>query len=134
MNGRRVIALLLLGAQSACLGSPKRVDYAPRQYLALNSPKELWLTLKDGKEVTVVAPRVIADTVFGWNPKGNEDLTVALSDVKELRARQLSVVKTALIPTAIVAGAVGIYLGTRGNVQRGGDTMSVCVGNSCLGN
>ena len=35
---------------------------------------------------------------------------------------------------AIVAGAVGIYLGTRGNVQRGGDTMSVCVGNSCLGN
>ena len=131
MNARRAIAVVLLAAQSACLGGPQRVNYAPRQYLALNQPKEVWMTLKDGRQVAVVQPRLIADTLFGWNPKGTEDLTIALSDVKELRARKLSVFKTALIPTAIVAGAVGIYLGTKGSAISGTDTTQICITNYC---
>ena len=134
MKARRAISILLLGVQSACLTGPRRVSYSPKQYLALNQPKEVWLTLKDGSQAAMVSPRLISDTLFGWNTKGNEDLTIAVSDIKELKARRLSVIKTAAIPTAIVGAAVAV--GIIASKTSGAPSVikdTACVGNSCLG-
>ena len=109
MNLRRAIALLLLGTQAACHTGPQLVQPSPRQYLSANNPKKLWLTLNDGRKQIVIAPRVIADTVFGWNETGEEDLTIPIDEVKELQATRLAVFRTALIPAMFLAAGIAVY-------------------------
>ena len=110
MNAR-LIAVLAIGAGvMACHTGPKAVEYSPRLYLRQNQPRELWLTLKDGSQVNMVGPRIIDDTLFGWTQGGNEDLTIALSDIKSLKARRLDVFRTSLIPTAFVGAGIAVYM------------------------
>jgi len=109
MNARLVTILAIGAGIVACHTGPKPVQYSPRLYLHQNQPKELWLTLKDGSKVTMVGPRIIDDSLFGWTPGGNEDLTIAVTDVKSLEARKLAVFRTALIPAAFVGAGITVF-------------------------
>ena len=110
MSLRRAIALLLLGMQSACYTGPRQIQYSPRQYLSANNPKKLWVTMNDGRRQVVTAPQVIADTVFGRDETGERDLTIPIADVRELQTRRLAVFRTALIPTAILAAGLTVFV------------------------
>src|SRR5712672_1594506 len=98
MNAKSVVGLLGLFGVLSCHTGPKPVQYSPRLYLHQNQPRELWITMKDGSKVTMIGPRVIDDTLFGWTPGGNEDLTVAVGDIKSLQARKIDPFRTSLFP------------------------------------
>jgi len=118
---RGVSAIALLGVL-ACHTGPKPVAYSPRLYLHQNQPKELWLTLKDGSKVTMIGPRVIDDTLFGWTVGANEDLTVPISDIKSLEARKIDPIRTAIIPAAFLGAGIFVFTtvkGTSGAVDVG---------------
>src|SRR3990172_3884601 len=110
MTTRRITMLaasvMVLGA---CYTGPRPVGYSPALYLNQNQPKKIVVTLKDGTRQTVVGPRVIADTVFGWNESGSEDLVIAVSDMKDVAAPRLAVVRTALIPAAFLLAGVTVF-------------------------
>jgi hypothetical protein len=106
MNGRVFVAMVLLGASSACFTGPQRVKYQPGDYLSANQPSKVWLTLNDDSKLVVSAPRVMADTLFGWDEDGTQDLTIPVSNIKEVRARHMSLLRTALIPAVIAGGSV----------------------------
>ena len=58
----------------------------------------------------MVGPRIIDDTLFGWTPGGNEDLTVAVGDIKSLQARRIDPIRTGLIPAAFVGTGITIFM------------------------
>jgi hypothetical protein len=109
MHARLPIALAGLFIILGCYTGPKPVTYSPRLYLHQNQPKQLWITLKDGSKVTMVGPRIIDDTLFGWTQGANEDLTVAISDIKSLQARRIDPIRTALIPIAFVGAGITVF-------------------------
>jgi hypothetical protein len=96
--------LALSGIVTACLTGPQAVDARPGEYLRGQQPTYVWLTLNDGTDLVVAGPRVISDTVFGWDETGTENITIAVADIKEVRARKVSTVRTAMIPAAVLAG------------------------------
>jgi hypothetical protein len=98
------LALSLVGA--GCMTGPQPVKYSPRDYLTANQASRLWLTLTDGRQLVVYGPRVITDTVFAWDETGTEDLIIPVGNIKEVRARRLSVVRTAILPIAAVVGGI----------------------------
>jgi hypothetical protein len=110
MKARLFAVIALVAGGVACHTGPKPVNYSPRLYLHQNQPKEVWLNLKDGSRVMMVGPRVLDDTLFGWSQGGNEDLMVALSDIKSLDARKINVFRTSLIPAAFVGAGTTLFL------------------------
>ena len=66
--------------------------------------------MNDGRRQVVTAPQVIADTVFGRDETGERDLTIPIADVRELQTRRLAVFRTALIPTAILAAGLTVFV------------------------
>jgi hypothetical protein len=67
------------------------------------------MTLKDGSQMIVEGPRVIEDTVFGWSEGGTEDVMIAVKDIRQVRARKMSTVRTALIPITALTAAIAVY-------------------------
>ena len=100
----RVVATVLLIAQTGCMTGPKLVRTSPKDYLEANSPSRVWATMADGQRVVIDGPRVISDSVFGWAE--GEEFVVPSDSVQELRVRRVSVVRTAIIPTVLVGGIV----------------------------
>jgi hypothetical protein len=62
--------------------------------------------MQDGGQIVVVGARVLSDTLFGWDESGTKDLTIALSDIREVRARRLSIVRSVVVPGTLILGAV----------------------------
>ena len=113
MMRRALLAIVLLGT-FACHTGPKPVQFSPRLYLRQNQPKQLWLTLKDGSKMSMVGPRVIDDTLFGWTEGANEDLTVAISDIKSLEARRIDPIRTAIIPAVFLGAGIFVFATVKG--------------------
>lgn len=125
MNLRHGMPWVMMFAQGGCMTGPRGVDYTPQQYLSANQPSRVWLTLNDGRQVVVREPRVITDTLFGWSENGTEDLTIAISDVQEVRARRVSTFRTALIPATFVAAGVTLFIVVKGVKGEGGTPPSI---------
>src|SRR5687767_6505903 len=123
-----VVSVLVLGG---CLTGPKPVQFSPRMYLHQNQPKQLWLTLKDGSKMTMVGPRVIDDTLFGWTEGANEDLTVAITDIKSLEARRIDPIRTAIIPTVFLGAGIMVFTMVKG--ARGAEDVGPCPDGDCTG-
>jgi hypothetical protein len=51
------------------------------------------VTRNDGSNVTILSPRVLDDTIFGFN-QGGQQFVLPLSDAKEIRRRELSIGRT----------------------------------------
>lgn len=109
MKARSAVPLLGLFGVLSCLTGPKPVQYSPRLYLHQNQPKELWLTMRDGSRLTVIAPRVIDDTLFGWTPGGNEDLTVPVADIKSVEARRIDPIRTSIFPVVFLGAGIAVF-------------------------
>ena len=114
MTGKGLALAAGLIAAAGCHTGPKPVQYSPRLYLHQNQPKELWITMKDGSKVTMIGPRLIDDTLFGWTRNANEDLTVAVSDIKSLEARKIDPIRTSIIPVAFVGAGIAVFTMVKG--------------------
>lgn len=131
MNLPRALVVLLVGTQAACYTGPRLIEHTPQQYLRTNNPRKLWVTMNDGSKQVVLSPRVIADTVFGWDETGAEDLTIAISDMKELQAKRLAVLRTSLIPTAFVVAGVVVYTSVKSRKGEPGFSPGECEDLEC---
>ncbi|MSR07246.1 MAG: hypothetical protein EXR93_09305 [Gemmatimonadetes bacterium] len=98
-----VLAVVSVGA-SACMTGPLSVAGSPGAYLAANPPSRAWVVLNDDRHLVVDGPQVISDTLFGFT-NGNA-VTIASDQLRDVKVRRLSVFRTALIPGALMMGAV----------------------------
>lgn len=107
---RTGICLVLLTAHLGCATAPRPVA-SPQAYLQNNNPKRIWVTLTNGNAMVIDAPRVYGDSLLGFTRNGQvrEEVWLPLSDLQEVRTRQVSGSKTALV-TGAIAGAVGLIL------------------------
>jgi hypothetical protein len=103
MKTRFLFAVAVL-AQIACLGSPRLVNERTSDYLQTTNPSKVWATLADGEQMEIVGPRVLNDTIFGRSE--GKDVAVATDNVKQVKVRQVSAFRTALIP-AVILGGIG---------------------------
>jgi hypothetical protein len=108
--GRRAVAALLLLTQGACLSSPQPVG-APAPYLQEETPKRIWVSLVNGDEMVIDGPRVYGDTLLGFTEKEGvqEEVWMPLSNLREVKAKHVSGVRTALLGAAIAA-SVGLLV------------------------
>jgi hypothetical protein len=104
---------------------PRPVGYAPGEYLSANQPNQVWVTLTNGSQVVITGPRVITDTVFGWTADGQE-MMLALSDIREVRARRMDAFRTALIPATVVGATVAVLLLVTNDRSSAGESPSDC--------
>jgi hypothetical protein len=109
MKASRIALPLLALLGGGCMTGPRPVGFAPGEYLSANQPGQAWITLTSGTEMIVTGPRVITDTVFGWTADGQE-MMIAVSDIREVRARKLDAFRTALIPATVVVGTAAVLL------------------------
>lgn len=101
-----IIRLPLLGlvALTGCMTGPRLVTGSPGAYLAANPPTRAWVVLSDNQQLVIDGPQVISDTVFGF--ADGKTVSIPSGQLKEIKVRRVSVFRTALIPAALIAGAV----------------------------
>jgi hypothetical protein len=107
MGVRRGIAALLLITQGGCTAL-QLVD-APQAYVEARSPSLVLVTRNNGGQELVEAPRVLSDTMFGFSRTGAE-VVIPFSDVRELRAKQIHPLRTALFASGLAAVTIGLSL------------------------
>jgi len=126
MNALRAFPLLAAVAASGCMTGPRPVNHPPRDYLSANQPNQVWVTLNDGEQLVVTGLRVITDTVFGWSVDGSQELMIAVSDIREVQARRISVVRSAIIPATLVLGGIAAYLFVSNDGTQAGLSQNDC--------
>lgn len=116
----RPTCLLLLLTQLACATAPRPVA-SPQTYLQAHKPKQIWVTLTNGDRMTIHAPRVYGDTLLGFtrNGTGREEVWLPMGNLQEIRTRQVSGSKTAL-----VVGLAGVALAAIVTFLKGGGANS----------
>ena len=123
MRMKRALVGVLLAAQAGC--TTVHVVQSPSTELAAVRPARVFVTKADGSMVTIVSPKVIDDTIFGFEPTGQQT-TLAVRDAKTVEVKQLAVGKTIGLAGVGFAGAVaaaalvvgkGTSLGTNPNVD-----------------
>lgn len=107
---KRVALVLLLIAPLACLGSPSRIRTPARDYLSDQPPRRIWATFSDGSEQELREPLLAGDTLVATSV-GGRVVTVPMDRVTEVRVRQTSVVRSAILVGII--GAAGALLSVR---------------------
>ncbi|MSR06800.1 MAG: hypothetical protein EXR93_07035 [Gemmatimonadetes bacterium] len=101
---KKLFAVIVAGVTAAaCMSGPRKVA-DPGNYLEANSPERMWIVLEDGTRLMVDGPRVISDTVFGW--ADGEEFSIPVSELKEVRVRQLSIFRSVVLPTALTGAAI----------------------------
>jgi hypothetical protein len=103
MRVSRTIAGVLLAAQTGC--TTIHVVQAPSAELASGGPGRVYVTKNDGARVTIISPRVLDDTIFGFNASGQQ-YVLAVKDTKEIKARQLSMTRTGILGGAFFVGMI----------------------------
>jgi hypothetical protein len=104
-----IAPLVLVATQGACM--TMRPVESPSSFLAGKSPGVVVVIANDGKATEIATPKLLADTVYGFNAEGDE-VTFAVNNVQTMIAKQISVPKTILVAagatvlTAFLATAV----------------------------
>ena len=107
---KRVALFLLLLTPLACLGSPSRIRTPPRDYLSDEPPSRIWATYSDGSEQELRWPSLAGDTLVATSV-GGRVVIVPMDRVMQVRARQTSVVRSAVLVGII--GAAGVLFSVR---------------------
>jgi hypothetical protein len=115
MRTRRIVAAMLLVTQVAGCTRMRSLE-APGPYVESRRPGSLWVRLANGPEMKLESPRVIADTVFGFNAAGAA-VTLPLAELENVRVREMWVGPT----IAIGVLTVGILAGVAALIAGGGD-------------
>jgi hypothetical protein len=107
MSFRRMTAGLLLVTCSGCMTA--RPVASPRDYLNRRTPGRIWVTGEgSSNEITIDSPRILSDTIFGFGFNG-EAMTYPIASIKQLRANQLHVGRTAgMVALVAIGGAAAI--------------------------
>lgn len=121
---RRAVASGLLILQVGCMGPPRRID-DPADYLLRARPRRIEVVLGDGSRLRVEQPRLFGDTLLGWDPRAQEEVWVALHDLRGVEARQVDPVRTGLFALGVGAAvlAVGIAVSGSGTSSRADEMM-----------
>ncbi len=82
---------------------------SPAEFVIAKAPRTVWVTKSDHTVLRLEKPRVIPDTLSGF--ERGEYIELPLSSVQSMRARQAAPGRTALLLGGLtVAGAIGLYL------------------------
>jgi hypothetical protein len=112
---RGVAGVLLLTQVAAC--TKMQTLERPGPYVESRRPVRLWVTLANGPEMVIESPRVIADTVFGFNIAG-APVTLPLADLETVRARELNIGPTIGLGLLGLAVLVGVATLVTGGIDR----------------
>jgi hypothetical protein len=104
MRLRSVTLFAVLATQAGC--ATMRPVNEPATFLAGRSPGVIVVVSNDGKATEIAAPKLVADTVYGFNAEGDE-VTIPVSTVQQLIAKQVHVGRTVLLGIA-AAGATAL--------------------------
>jgi len=77
---------------------------SPRDFLNARQPGRIWVSGAAPGEMEISSPKVLADTVFGFDQKG-EAITLPIASITQLRASQVHVARTVGLSLLFVAGA-----------------------------
>jgi hypothetical protein len=114
---RGVAGILLLTQVVGCM-KMQTLD-RPGPYVESRRPGRLWVTLANGPVMVVESPRVISDTVFGFNLAG-APITLPLASLETVRARELNVAPTLGLGLGVLAILVGVAVLVSGGIDRNG--------------
>lgn len=105
------LVCVLLMTQLACATAPRPVGPNPAAYFQSHTPKRIWVTTTDGERMIIEHPRVYGDSLLGFtNSAGaREEVWMPLTNLQDIRARQLSSGKTALA-IAAATGALALLV------------------------
>lgn len=107
MRLKIIAPLVVLVTQAAC-STMQQVD-SPSAYLAGKSPGSVVVIAKDGRATEIATPKLMEDTVYGFNAEGDE-VTIGINNVQTMIAKQISVPRTALLGAG--AAVVTYFLAT----------------------
>jgi hypothetical protein len=112
MSLRQFTAGLLVITCTGCMTA--RPVSSPRDFLNTRQPGRIWVTGEGaGSELTIDSPRVLSDTIFGFGWNG-EAMTYPIASIKQLRAKQLHVGRTAGLVAIVVVGSVAAVAAFQG--------------------
>jgi hypothetical protein len=120
----RPIAIVLLVAQAGCYQT--RTLASPAELAGARTAK-LMVTTANGSEVTIVAARVLDDTIFGFDASGKQT-AVPFSDAKVVKVREVSNTKTLALGAVVVVMlvAAAVLVKGKGTQAGGGVTTTDC--------
>ncbi|HEY0808713.1 MAG TPA: hypothetical protein VGD49_01080 [Longimicrobiales bacterium] len=99
----KLLTPLVLLMSAGC--STMRPVESPSAFLVGKSPGVVVVIAQDGRATEIASPKLLADTVYGFNAEGDE-VTVAVGSVQTMFAKQINVPRTALLGAA---AAVATY-------------------------
>ena len=111
MSLRQFTAGLLLIASTGCMTA--RPVASPRDFLNQRQPGRIWVTGEGADDMTIESPRVLSDTIFGFDFNGKA-MTYPIASIKELRANQLHKGRTAGLVALVVVGGVAAIAAFQG--------------------
>jgi hypothetical protein len=102
MSLRRITSAVLIITIAGC--TTVRPVASPRDFLNSRQPGRVWVSGVAPSEIEVSSPKVLADTVFGFDQKG-EAITLPIASITQLRASRVHVGRTAALSLLFLAGA-----------------------------
>ena len=121
---RVLVSLVVLLAGAACtLVAPVK---PPFRYVEAARPQRVWITRTDGSELVVGAPRLVGDTLFGF--EGVKFHEIPLASIHQLRAAKSAPVRTAGLAIGVSVAFVAAYFGLLKQPSAGGPKESNCLG------
>jgi hypothetical protein len=111
MSLRQLTAGALLVSMAGC--TTVRPVASPRDFLNTRQPARIWVTADTPDEQEIDSPKVLADTVFGFDFRG-QSMTMPIASIKQLRAKQIHTGRTVAFVLAVVAGGAGAIAAFQG--------------------
>ncbi len=115
MSLRQFTASVLLVTMAGC--TTVRPVSSPRDFMNSRQPGRIWVTADTPTEYEIDSPKVLADTIFGFDAKG-ESVTVPIASIKQLRATQIHKGRTAGVVLLVIGGgalAIAAFQGLKGD-------------------
>ena len=108
----RPLALVLLALQLQACGSWQPTTLSPPQLIEEEEPSRVRITRTDGEQVIIQSPEVRADSIVGhYNLRsefGSEDMSVAVSDVRQIETLRFSPGRT--VGVLFLTAAFGFWV------------------------
>ncbi len=109
MNSRSSVIVLVAAALGAC--TTMRPVESPVTFLEQNNPKHVRVYDSRGELYVLRDPQLRGDTIRGFEPLEQEELSISLNGIRRMEALQPDKGKTTLLIGALaLIGGAGIYM------------------------
>jgi hypothetical protein len=103
-------ALLGLSALITACSSMRPVE-SPTAFLEHNNPKHVRVYSPDGELVVLREPQLRGDSIRGFEPQAQEEMSFRLGDIRRMEAIQPDKTRTTIFISAMaLLGGAGIYM------------------------